>query len=854
MVLSPLTRIPEPEWFRPLFVKLLKADLEAQLPGPIPSEPTVVTGDDERRLVGHASMLAMSPISDDHATAYEIGTRLIELRGESNRPLVGVVDVLLSRLGNFPGRHLLRKRYAGSTAQEPFAPAMLALERIARETENSVVTPGGIERQLTDFQRDFFERLGIHKSVSVSGPTSAGKSFVMGLDLIRRLKSQLPACVVYVVPTRALIREVSQKLREMLRLAEMVNVPVRTVPFPIDREKAPNGAVFVLTQERLMSLLHSTQGIAWVTTLIVDEAQGIEDGSRGIILQSAVEAVVRKFPNAEIHFASPLAKNPDYLLRLFGREVSGRAWVEERSPVSQNLILVSEVRNKKTQAKFELQSDDGSIELGIRELGFSWRVQTGVSTQRAKLAVAITRDDDSTIIFGNTPSDTEELALALINPTAEPEVTDPDIREFIDFLRQEVHAEYPLIKTLPHSVAFHYGAMPSIVRARVEDLFKQGKLRFVCCTSTLLQGVNLPARHIVIENPKRGDPMSRRDFLNLAGRAGRLLAEFHGNVWCLRPSKWEEKSFQGDRLQDITAAMEDVMADGGSIIQRLLADEARSDEVDLAETTLGKVVCDFVKTGQSISESSFRTAENEAVLRETESQCQALQVTLPRELLDVNRAVRPDRLQQLYDYLRGQPSLALLVPLRPGTAQSNDRMAQIIQIIQEKLAGVSNQSYMFYKWLAIQWIYNSPLSKIIKDRERYLREQRGDERSTSVMIRELLSTLEDVIRFRLVKYFLAYTSILSHVLTERGEAEAAAAIEPFHIYLECGASDRTALNLIALGLSRVTALALLGKVRFKEDATPEDCLGQLANTNIATLAIPKLCQREINELLGRQQR
>jgi hypothetical protein len=121
----------------------------------------------------------------------------------------------------------------------------------------------------------------------------------------------------------------------------------------------------------------------------------------------------------------------------------------------------------------------------------------------------------------------------------------------------------------------------------------------------------------------------------------------------------------------------------------------------------------------------------------------------------------------------------------------------------------------------------------------------------SASIRELLKTLEEAIRFRLVKYYMAYNNVLDLVLRERGDSAAADTLEPFHVYLECGASDRIALNLIALGLSRSTALSLRDKLRFPEDASPEDCLAIVAAVNLNTLGIPALCMREIGDLLGR---
>lgn len=840
----------EPPWFPELLRKLFIADLAAQLPGE-PSDDTPSINDEEaRKLLGRASVLSLSDDQAHRAIAYEIATRLIELFENRIPGLVSAADVILSRIGNFPGRTLLRRRYAGGDDNTPEAPARLGLERIGRELENTVTGLDQRERVLTDFQHEFFQALDSATSVSVSAATSAGKSFILGLDLIRRLQKPLLACVVYVVPTRALIREVTLTIRKHLREAGMEGVPVRSVPFPITPDKAPQGAVFVLTQERLLSLLHSREGTQWITTLVVDEAQSIRDEARGVILQTAIEAVLIKHPQAEVHFASPLASNPEFLLDVVQRHDTGRHLVRTLSPVSQNLILVSEVMRKKTQARFQLVGGETPLDLGIRELGFELR--GGTYTQRAALARAITRDDESTLLFGNTPSDTEELAAALIAglpPVASP---DPDIRELIEFIHTDLHPEYPLIQCLPHGVAYHYGFMPAIVRARVEDLCRDGKLKFVCCTSTLLQGVNLPARHIIIENPKqgRGDGMTRADFLNLAGRAGRLLREFHGNVWCLRPTTWEEKSYEGAPLTEISSAMNEAMADGGTIVQKVLRNELSGKDLDYGEAALGKVYCDFVRRQLDLTESSWRTDANAATLTATAQAVAALRVTLPTEVLDANRAVRPDRLQRHHDHLAQLPSLSPYIPSIPRDRAGYAKLEAIIKLLCESFAEDETKLYRRWTWLSVQWVYNQPLREIIRQDLANPVHPRGPQ-TTTARIRALMEHIEVQLRFRLVKYFIAHTSILDHILRGRDDAATADALEPFHVYLECGASDRVALSMIALGLSRSTALALRDKVQFPDEASPEDCLAKLATLNLAKLNIPALCQREVKDLLGR---
>ena len=110
------------------------------------------------------------------------------------------------------------------------------------------------------------------------------------------------------------------------------------------------------------------------------------------------------------------------------------------------------------------------------------------------------------------------------------------------FLRHEVHPEYRLAGFVKKRVAFHYGNMPQIIRGRIEELLRDRHLRFVCCTSTLLQGMNLPAKNIFVEDPKKGkgSPMKKGDFWNLVGRAGRLSKEFEGSVFCIFGKKWDQ--------------------------------------------------------------------------------------------------------------------------------------------------------------------------------------------------------------------------------------------------------------------------------------------------------------------------
>lgn len=102
-----------------------------------------------------------------------------------------------------------------------------------------------------------------------------------------------------------------------------------------------------------------------------------------------------------------------------------------------------------------------------------------------------------------------------------------------------------LTQALHYGVALHFGPLPDPVREAIEDEFKNGKIQILVSTNTLGQGVNLPVKTAIIyslertwtvEDPVTGDDVihhsyvSKRDFWNICGRAGRAGKETEGQV------------------------------------------------------------------------------------------------------------------------------------------------------------------------------------------------------------------------------------------------------------------------------------------------------------------------------------
>lgn len=800
-------------------------------------------------LLGIASRLALSDNPDERNEAYEIASRILEVVPAGEFAPHAAVDLILTRLGNFPGRDLVHRRF-GEQLRGSRLPPRLRLEAIARESENTVELTAEQEVVLTDFQYELLEALGTPANVSVSAPTSAGKSFVLSLDIVRRFGGEGRAVIVYLVPTRALIRQVLYRITSELRKCGRSDIPVRCVPVPPIPGEAPRGIVYVLTQERLLNLLYASGASPGaVSLLIVDEAQGVHDGARGVILQSAIDAVLQLNPSVKLSFVSPLSNNPDYLLRLFDRQDGGRWWIERQSPVSQNLILVRQVPDHPSEAEFELVTDREVHALGRRSLGFPFR---GGRTARARFARFITRRKDCTLIYANGGASAEELCEELTRGVDPDREIDSEVADLIQFIREQVHPEYRLAEYLRYSVAFHHGGVPAAVRSRVEELVSAGKLRFVCCTSTLLQGVNLPVRNIVIENPRRGmdKPMNRADFLNLAGRAGRLTQEFHGNVWCLLPNLWAKPSYTGERLQNISAAFEDVLLDGGSLIEKVLDEKPVShQDKGLGTAALGKLFSEYTLSGRSLLNSKYASPANADALQGLQIRCDSIRVSLPSEVFRKNFTILPHRLEDLFQLFYSEDSLEPYIPLYPSEVGSNVRMKEIFLLVEQRLGKRENNSYKFHAWLAARWIRDVSLRELIELRIQKDKE-RGFFKGVDKAVSSLMDTIESELRFRYVKHLRAYSDVLTVAIERKNRRDLLPRIAPLHLYLECGASDKVTLQLISLGLSRTTALLLKKATPLPATETTSECFRALQSLDIAELALPALCRVELEGVLG----
>jgi replicative superfamily II helicase len=353
---------------------------------------------------------------------------------------------------------------------------------------------------------------------------------------------------------------------------------ISSIPI-IPEDLGASVGIYVLTQVRAQMLLDASDSLGF-SIVVADEAQGVSDGSRGVILQSVLERLKAR-GTSNLLFASPQLANPELFSEML--DLPRLTWIKEtESPVAQNLVFLNVDSLLRKQVEVSAQLGDRVTAIGSRELDLelldddqmlsvlSWEFGRG----------------QKNLIYAGGKAACEKIASQVAdlahNATAESS-SDPEdeLVELSRFIKEHVHPEFLLAETVLNQVGFHYGTIPTVVRKSIEGYFDRGLLRFLVCTSTLLQGVNLPAKNLFMLKPTKGRdwttgkaiPINAVEFYNLSGRAGRLGKEFEGNVFLINIRNWESSPLTGPRLQTVRGSLKQSAVDETSQLVEFMLDE-----------------------------------------------------------------------------------------------------------------------------------------------------------------------------------------------------------------------------------------------------------------------------------------
>lgn len=824
---------------------------------PDPSAPPASTIDWPRLLLA-GSILARSEQRVDQEAALRIATAAICLTDDQTFRDAGAV--LLGKLSNFRAIALANNRDLLAPGLDERLGVALRLEVQRREMDRSIlVQSSGVWLQVNNFQQRFWTNAAGERWLSASAPTASGKTFLVLQWLIDQVITGEARVSVYLAPTRALVSEIETNLKVLLGKTGLIEVS--SLPLPDKYYTARAGGarvILVFTQERLHLLANVLGDMFSIDLLIVDEAHKIGDSQRGVILQDAIERATRANPKLKAVFISPATQNPEELLTDAPQGVQTIAIDSDASTVLQNLIVATQVPRQSKRWKLTLRQQGSTLPVGTLQLAST---PEGLKKRLAFIAAAV-GERGGTLVYANGAGEAEEVADLISQLLPKSESIDPELSQLAELARKGVHHDYRLAPLVERGVAFHYGNMPSLIRQEIERLFRSGKIRFLVCTSTLIEGVNLSCRTIVVRGPRkgRGHPMEPHDFWNLAGRAGRWGDEFQGNIVCIDPEDtraWpsgvpSRARFPIQRESDAVLDSGDGMLD--YLSGRGLPDLSSLEDRDKFEQVSAYLLTTFMRLG-SISAASLAKRHDAALITKLDQALGALaaQIEIDVDLAARHPGVSPIGLQRLLEAFRAYAGdVENLLPAEVASNDSYDRFITIMVRINEHLflAFTPETRIRLYALIVFKWLKGFSLAKIIRDSIEWHQEA-GRSFRLPELIRGTMELVEQIARFKAPKYLSAYMDVLNMHLREIGREDLIDEGLDIGTKLEFGVSSTTLFSLMELGLSRMSAVALYEKIA-RDDLSKEGCLAWITERvgQFQIMDIPAIIVREVRECLS----
>ena len=403
-------------------------------------------------------------------------------------------------------------------------------------------------------------------AVVIDLPTSGGKTLLAQFRILQALNqfAERDGWVAYVVPTKALGNQITRRLRrdfspigvrvEQLSGAVEIDAIEEELLSSIATGNERAFDVLVVTPEKLQLIIRNKKVSRPLALAVMDEAHNMENESRGLRIELLLATIKQECTGTNFLLLMPFVERADVLARWLANDPgAGRSISLGTSPWRPNEQLVGMFRVKPEETvaagwklEFEtLLTTRKTLQLrGVHNVGGPKPLplprsrflkangnQTGLNLQAAAMA-SIFSARGTSIAVGGKIGDTWLMARKAAEALPKFENIPQSIRLVQRFLEAEISRDFELIEMLGHGVGVHHAGLSDEVRSLIEWLAELGDLKVMCATTTLAQGLNFPVSSVFLATTKYpyGIPFKKREFWNLAGRAGRMNQDSVGVV------------------------------------------------------------------------------------------------------------------------------------------------------------------------------------------------------------------------------------------------------------------------------------------------------------------------------------
>jgi superfamily II DNA/RNA helicase len=451
-----------------------------------------------------------------------------------------------------------------------------------------------------------------NRAVVVEMPTSSGKTLLAEFRIIQTKVNIENAWIAYLVPTRALVNQITTRLRRDLESLD-IKIEQATPSYELDGFEeellsTPGSFDVLVTTPEKLDLLIRNDSISKdnrpLGLVVLDEAHNLGDNERGLRCELVLSTINRESPDTHFLLLTPFVPNAkeialwldsersksvspslsidwqpnDRLLALAYPKGTGKIWSLEAKPLHVSQPHRSPISFSE---RIPLQHEKR------REITFS-QVKSSKMNVSAVVVEALSQRGTS-VVLAYSPRDCWKLAENIASKL--PEKTSDKLALVSEFSEAECGKDFVLCKLLKKGIGVHHAGISPEIRALLEWLTEEGELKVLVATSTLAQGVNFPISNVILATTSKpvkiGGQFIREElrpdeFWNIAGRAGRLFQETLGLVLFASQTQDDTKieNFVNKNIVELASTLEqmieDTMARGWDLdFHRLVRNDAK---------------------------------------------------------------------------------------------------------------------------------------------------------------------------------------------------------------------------------------------------------------------------------------
>lgn len=742
---------------------------------------------------------------------------------------------IYTKMGLFPSIDILKHNY-DSNISVPKDISLLETYKKELQYDKS------LNICYADKQFEVVKEIQKKNNFSLSAPTSFGKTMIISNYINKVIQTKRNCSICILVPTNALLKEISTTMKTRY---ESDKVKVLIYPDIKEKDKHFENLIFVFTPERLVS--YYANNSLDIDYLFVDEAQKMikPNDERSPVFYNAISYA--SYRGTKLFFLSPNIENPEVFLSLSDRDESSVKKISDKLVIQNRYLFDFGTRRVQYLNYLNEIIDEELLQDGITSLSDAIK-----HTYKSYLK------DTSTIVYFSSKAKMSEVLLDYLDD--EDKTEDEEILNLIKVVKETVHEKYYLVRALEHGVAYHYGQMPKVIREKIEDLFRRKVIKLIFTTSTLLEGVNIQAKNIIMTSDNNGlSDLTEEDFLNLIGRAGRFRSELYGNVICLKGAFENSQRYKYFSSQNVSNLNSEILSSirgnfykdikqiiqGKQPVTKKLEEDHKKHLIREQYANIA-ILHNKINYNSKLKTNLIRATSDPSVFKQIDKDISSVDklesfkeyTTIPIKYQQKVFATQdPQIIQRFVDFdanLLTYGDIAFLT----------EKIMKTYEFYKRGLVKYE-RSYNYYAHLIYSWIEGTTVAYVIKstidkiekreilflldeyyvEGHRKYRDYVGDERQINLIINDILEKVENDIKHLCKTYFANYI----YLNVQNGSMSPE--MEKLADYIEFGTRNQKTIEMQKFGFSRELSLYIQRK--------HNDCLtfslGELDNIDFEKL-------------------